>query len=140
MPKCTFARVSPSIPRVEGRQTPVPMNTEEYPSRKRLSIIRSPPITTWGRIFTPSSSSRALYRSRMLFGSRKSGIPYWSMPPIRSFSSKIVTPYPFHASSNATVIPAGPLPMTATFFPFQGFFPSVVIRSRYASEMYFSIS
>ena len=50
-------------------------------------------------------------------GRRNSGIPYTSTPPALCSASKIVTSYPSLARSPAQVSPAGPEPITATFFP-----------------------
>ncbi len=44
-------------------------------------------------------------------------MPYSSTPPISERCSKTVTSQPFCASLMAAVMPAGPLPMTATDLP-----------------------
>ena len=56
-------------------------------------------------------------------------MPYCSTPPISVRCSKTVTAQPRSASLIATVIPAGPEPMTATDFP-QGCGRSGSSRSR----------
>jgi len=53
----------------------------------------------------------------MCLPSLKLGMPKRSKPPGNSSFSNTVTSYPFRFNWFATVNPAGPLPITATFFP-----------------------
>ena len=52
---------------------------------------------------------------QIVFGSRKSGIPYRSTPPGSWNASNTVTSHPAFAMSAAHAIPAGPEPTTAIF-------------------------
>ena len=62
-----------------------------------------------------SSSART-----MAFGKRNSGMPYTSTPPALWKASNSTTSWPARRTSAATVMPAGPLPTTATFLPVAG--------------------
>ena len=92
-------------------------------------MCRAPPIVVEGRTRTPSAHMTSRYRCTSSLERRNSGMPYCSTPPISVRCSKTVTAQPRSASLIATVIPAGPEPMTATDFP-QGSDRSGSSRSR----------
>ena len=93
------------------------MNIDLYPSLNNLFKVITGPTIEFIFILTPRSKRRSINKSINFLGNLNSGIPYAKTPPILSFFSKIVTSYPFLASSNATVRPAGPEPIIATFIP-----------------------
>ena len=111
---------SPGIPINLGRPAPEPMNTASKPSSWiRASMVTDFPTTTLVSIFTPRAFTFSISSATTaFFGRRNSGMPYTNTPPGSWRASKMVTSYPIFARSPAQVRPAGPEPMTATFFPF----------------------
>ncbi len=92
---------------VYGFDIPVPAIDEEFD----VALIG-----TKGKWYDHSSMIR-IRRSIMCLPSLKLGMPKRSKPPGNSSFSNTVTSYPFRFNWFATVNPAGPLPITATFFP-----------------------
>ena len=106
---------SPGTPSILGRPAPTPMNTASKPrSPSSSSTVKVRPATMLVSTRTPSASRASSSRATTALGRRNSGMPYTSTPPRRNSESKMVTSTPARANSKAQVMPAGPLPTTAT--------------------------
>ena len=104
-----------------GRPAPVPTKTASKPSFSIRSLsLRVRPTTKLVLTSTPMASSVSISSSTMRLGSRNSGMPYIMTPPGLWNASKIVTAWPSRRTSAATVMLAGPLPITATCCPVAG--------------------
>ena len=87
----------------------------------KLSISSFPSISFPTSVLVtnsiPSCASISTRRSTIFLSRWGLGIPYMSSPPMRSSLSNTVTRCPALLSCAAHASPAGPEPMTATFFP-----------------------
>ena len=109
-------RFSPGTWRKPGSPAPVPRNAASNPISKSSPNIRALPMIASVSILTPRLSTYLTSSFTMSLGILNSGIPYMRTPPGACKASKIVTSWPSLASSAAAVNPAGPDPITATFF------------------------
>ena len=110
----------------------VPVHTA-YASKPSGNFVRS--ISEFVLKTIPSASIIRIRRSMMFFPSLKFGIPYRSRPPAISSRSNTVTSYPRLFNWFAAASPAGPEPITATFFPFLSYFFGAIYPSRNAASI-----
>ena len=127
MAENTPFRFSPGMPMKRGRPAPEPTNTAENPSlSRRESTVTVRPTTTSVSIFTPRAFTEPISAATTFsLGSLNSGIPYSRTPPALCRASNTVTSYPILARSLAHARPEGPLPTTATLYPFDGAFTAL---------------
>lgn len=85
-------RHSPWIPRFLGFHVPVPSKYAGISVSKQVFDFKTAPIVVFGPLDADCSIRFACSSAHL--GRRNSGIPYCMIPPILSFHSNTVTPYP----------------------------------------------
>ena len=103
-----------------GLDAPQHKITLSYCCNRSDALISLPTFALTTNLI-PSFSMTFCLRSITHFSSFIFGMPYISSPPTRSSRSYTVTRWPLRFNWSATARPAGPDPMTATFFPVRTF-------------------